>query len=412
MEQSKLAQTRAWARDELERCAAFWLKNGMDPVHGGIYTCLDREGRLYSTDKSVWMQGRCAWAFSWLCRLYGPREEWLAAAKSCLEFLEAHCVNREAGGRLYFTVTAEGKPLRQRRYCYSEAFYAMANAEYYGVTGDRACLERARRAYELYWALIHGAPDPTGLGPKTIPETRSGHGFGPPIICLNMTEIFLRADPERRALYEGRAAQCAEEALRYHMREDLRCLLETVGPDGEAMLELSEGRVLCPGDYFEGGWFLLEQARRSGDEALRGAVEKLFAWGLETGWDEEYGGLYYFTDCLGKPPESYDHDMKFWWPQFELMICALTLYRDTGKETYLAWFFRALDYCRTHLRDEEYGEYYGYLHRDGTPTLPACKGSTFKGPFHILRMLGKVETLLGEILDGAQGESPEDANTD
>ena len=178
------------------------------------------------------------------------------------------------------------------------------------------------------------------------------------------------------------------------------------------MLELSEGRVLCPGDYFEGGWFLLEQARRSGDEALRGAVEKLFAWGLETGWDEEYGGLYYFTDCLGKPPESYDHDMKFWWPQFELMICALTLYRDTGKETYLAWFFRALDYCRTHLRDEEYGEYYGYLHRDGTPTLPACKGSTFKGPFHILRMLGKVETLLGEILDGAQGESPEDANTD
>ena len=104
--------------------------------------------------------------------------------------------------------------------------------------------------------------------------------------------------------------------------------------------------------------------------------------------------------------------MKFWWPQFELMICALTLYRDTGKETYLAWFFRALDYCRTHLRDEEYGEYYGYLHRDGTPTLPACKGSTFKGPFHILRMLGKVETLLGEILEGAQGEDTEGANTD
>ena len=107
---------------ELDICAEFWLKNGLDRVHGGMYTCLDRKGEVYSTDKSVWMQGRSAWTFSYLCTLYGKKKEWLEAAKSCLEFMEAYCINRDKGNRMYFTVTKEGKPLRQRRYCFSEGF--------------------------------------------------------------------------------------------------------------------------------------------------------------------------------------------------------------------------------------------------------------------------------------------------
>ena len=154
-----------------------WLEHGMDKVNGGVYTCLDRKGEVYSTDKSVWMQGRCAWMFSYLCHLYGRRPEWMEAAKSCLDFLEDHRINHDAGGRLYFTVTAEGAPLRQRRYCFSEGFYAIANAEYYGVTGEAEHLERARRAYHMIYNLNNGLiEDPTGLGPKTIAETRTGRG--------------------------------------------------------------------------------------------------------------------------------------------------------------------------------------------------------------------------------------------
>ena len=236
MDRSKMIESREWIRAELARCVDFWLKNGMDPVNGGVYTCLDREGKIFSTDKSVWMQGRCGWIFAWLCRLYGVKEEWLAASESCLDFMEAHCINREAGGRMYFTVTADGRPLRQRRYCFSEAFYAMANAEYYGVTGERECLERARRAYDLYWDLNHGMPDPTGLGPKTVPETRSGRSFGIPMIYLNVTSVLMRVDPEHKALYEERAASCVEDIFRYHVKDELGCVLENVGPEGEARL--------------------------------------------------------------------------------------------------------------------------------------------------------------------------------
>ncbi len=110
MDKAKFQATHQWVKDELKRSVDFWLKYGMDKEHGGVYTCVDRKGKIYSTDKSVWMQGRCGWIFAFLCTTYGKRDEWLEASRSCLDFLEEHCVNHEAGGRLYFTVTGDGKP--------------------------------------------------------------------------------------------------------------------------------------------------------------------------------------------------------------------------------------------------------------------------------------------------------------
>ena len=394
-----LQENRSWIREQLDTCVNFWLKNGMDPVNGGVYTCLDRKGEVYSTDKSVWMQGRAGWIFSYLCHVYGPRQEWLDAAKSCIDFLEDHCRNPKAENRLYFTVTAEGLPLRQRRYYFSEAFYALANAEYYGVTGTRENLERARWAYDLYWDLSHGAPDPAGLGPKTIPETRTGRAFGPPMIILNVTNVMLRVDPERRALYQERAQQSVDEIFQYHVHPELKCVLENVAEDGTARLYYTEGRTVNPGHDIEGSWFLLEHAKNTGDQELVKKAAQIFDWAIEAGWDHEYGGLLYFIDCLGKPPEAYEHDMKLWWPHNEILIASMMLYRDTGDEKYLTWFQKTLDYCKAHFADDVYGEWYGYLRRDGNPTMPPTKGSTFKGPFHLPRCLILVDTMIGEILD-------------
>lgn len=397
---ARLQAYRDWVQQQLQICTEFWLKNGMDHKYGGVYTCLDRKGEIYSTDKSVWMQGRCGWIFAYLCHMYGSRPEWLEASKSCLDFLEEHCINHDAGGRMYFTVTEDGRPLRQRRYYFSEAFYAIANGEYYGVTGEREHLDRARRAYDLYWDLAHGMPDPVGMGPKTIPETRTGRAFGIPMIILNVTSVLLRVDPERKALYEERAAQCVDEIFKYHVKPDLKCVLENVAEDGTPRLYYTEGRTVNPGHDIEGVWFLLEHAKRTGDKELVEKAAQIFDWAIEAGWDKEYGGLLYFTDCLKKPPEAYEHDMKLWWPHNEIMISSLMLYRDTGREEYLDWFDKTLEYCKAHFADPEYGEWYGYLRRDGLPTQPSTKGSTFKGPFHLPRALIMCDAMLGQLLEG------------
>ena len=400
MNKELLLSQQQWVREELDKCVHFWLKNGWDRVNGGVYTCLDRWGKVYSTDKSVWMQGRCAWTFSYLCKVYGVKQEWLDFAKSCLDFLEDHCIDRTKGNRMYFVVTADGKPLRQRRYFHSEGFYAIANAEYYGVTGDKVYLERAKAAYDMYWNLYQGLmKDPTGLGPKGIPETRSGRALAYPMIYLNMSGVLRRVDPEGAALYDERSKVCVNEIFQYHHKPEMKCTLETVGMNGEFFGDVTEGRVVNPGHDIECSWFLMEYANYLGDKELHTKAETVFNYAIEAGWDKEYEGLLYFIDCKGLPPEAYEHDMKLWWPHNEILIASMMAYRDTGDESFYSWFTKTLDYCKQYLSDPENGEWYGYLRRDGKPTMPSTKGSTFKGPFHLPRALIMVDQMISEILE-------------
>ena len=76
----------------------------------------------------------------------------------------------------------------------------------------------------------------------------------------------------------------------------LKCVLENVGPNGEARLNYTEGRIVNPGHDIEGVWFLLEQAARTNDAALVEKAETIFNWAITAGWDNEYGGLLYFVD--------------------------------------------------------------------------------------------------------------------
>ncbi|MEG0440844.1 MAG: AGE family epimerase/isomerase [Oscillospiraceae bacterium] len=399
MDRARLQGYQTWIRAELDRSVNFWLEHGMDKVNGGVYTCLDRKGDIFSTDKSVWMQGRCGWIFAYLCKVYGVKDEWLAASKSCLDFMEKYCINRAAGTRMYFTVTGDGKPLRQRRYCFSEGFYAIANAEYYGVTGDRACLDRARTAYDLIYKLNNGLiADPTGLGPKTIPATRTGRALANPMIYLNITSVMRRVDPEWTEIYDKRARECTDQIFKYHFKPEMGCTLETVGMNGEFLGDFTDGRVVNPGHDIECSWFIMEEANRRGDKDLHQKAVQVFDQAFKAGWDEQYGGLLYFIDCMGKPPESYEHDMKLWWPHNEILIASMMIYRDTGDEKYLDAFGKTLNYCKEHFSDPEFGEWYGYLRRDGLPTEPPCKGSTFKGPFHLPRMLSMTDQMITEIL--------------
>ncbi len=399
MNKTLIRSQQEWIRAELDRCANFWLEKGWDHENGGVYTCLDREGKIYSTDKSVWMQGRCAWTYSYLCHVYGVKKEWLDFARSCLDFIEAHCIARDKGNRLYFTVTADGKPLRIRRYYFSEAFYAMACAEYGAVTGDEVWLERAREAFELYWQLKEGLiEDPVGMGPKTIPQTRSGRALGVSMIYLNVCSVMRRCDPKHTTLYDERSKKCVEDIFKYHHKPELRCTLENVGPNGEFRGDVTEGRIINPGHDIECSWFVMEFANYIKDPALHVKAEDVFNFAIEAGWDKEYGGLLYFIDAKGLPPESYEHDMKLWWPHDEILIASLMAYRDTGDERYYDWFTKTFDYCAKVFSDPAYGEWYGYLRRDGKPTMPSTKGSTFKGPFHLPRMLIMVDQMMNELL--------------
>ncbi len=380
----KLTHYRDMFRRELfDSCIPFWLEHGWDKENGGVLNCLDRFGQVYSTDKSVWMQGRTAWTYAHLCNTFGCDPQWAAFSKSCLDFLQAHCFDTD--GRMYFTVTADGKPLRKRRYWFSESFYAIACAEYYRLTKEASYLEEARKYFDLMYRIYRDpASDPRFVTPKFCGETRSAKSLAEPMILLNVASILEDVTGDSRY---GAIAQSLVEDIRCFYQPQLGALLETISSSNGYISESASGRIVNPGHDLECCWFLLDNARATGNTQLADFCEQIFHDALRIGWDEPYGGILYFKDVEGKPVEAYEHDMKLWWPHNEAIIAALKLYLHTGKEEYFQWFERIVAYAFDHFSDPEHGEWFGYLRRDGKPTEPPCKGHTYKGAFHVMRML-------------------------
>lgn len=390
-------------RQFLETCAAryredlmtdilpFWLKHGLDRTHGGVYTCLDRDGTLMDTTKSVWFQGR----FGYVCALAYNRieqnPEWLAAARSCIDFIERHCIDTD--GHMFFTVTAEGAPVQKRRYVFSEGFAIIAMAEYALATGDTTYAEKALALFKHTQQML---ATPGFLPPKT---TVAGRSHSITMILMNVAYI----------LKQVCNAPCLDEQItaslfeieHYLMNREYKTVLETVAPDG-SLIDTCAGRVINPGHCIETAWFIMEVARGRADEPhLRELALTIFDWAYAWGWDAEFGGIINFRDCRNFPPQDYSQDMKFWWPQCETIIASLYAYTISGDEKYLDIHHKAHEWTYAHLQDRACGEWYGYLHRDGTVAQPA-KGNIFKGPFHIPRMMIRAHLLCHEILNAAK----------
>ncbi len=377
-----------YCKELTENILPFWLEHGLDRVNGGVYTCVDCSGKLMDPTKSVWFQGRCAYVYAMAFNNIERRPEYLEMSRSCLDFIEKHCFDSD--GRMYFEVTADGRPLRKRRYVFSECFATIAMSEYAIATGDR---KWAERALKLFKDTLRFLNTPGILEPKYLP-TQPGRGHSITMILINTAACVRRAiaDPVL-----DRQIERSIQELKLFMHPEFEALLETVGPDGE-LIDTLAGRVINPGHCIETSWFLLEEAKhRGGDRELADMALRIFNWSWEWGWDNEYGGIINFRDCKGFPAQDYSQDMKFWWPQTEAVIATLYAYETTGDERYLDMHRMANEWAFEHLPDPANGEWFGYLHRDGSVAQPA-KGNLFKGPFHIPRMLIKSSMLIDEIL--------------
>ena len=375
-------------RDDLvNNIMPFWLKNGLDRVNEGVYTCVDRDGSLIDSTKSVWFQGRFAFVCSFAYNTVEKNPEWLAAAKSTIDFIEEHCFDSD--GRMYFEVMADGTPLRKRRYVFSESFAAIAMAEYSKASGDKSYAEKALK---LFKDIRRFVATPGYMEPKYLPSLQAkGHSL---VMILINTASRIRnviSDPVLDLQINE-----SIESLKDFMKPEFKALLEMVGPEGE-FIDTINGRVINPGHCIETAWFLLEEAKNRGwEKELTAQALQILDWSWEWGWDKQYGGIINFRDCRNLPPQDYSQDMKFWWPQTEAIIATLYAYEATGDDKYMIWHKQISEWTYAHFPDEEYGEWYGYLHRDGT-VAQAAKGNIFKGPFHIPRMMIKSFELCNEL---------------
>jgi N-acylglucosamine 2-epimerase len=370
----------------LDDTIPFWLDHATDREFGGFSTFLDRKGDILCPDKPMWVQGRVGWVMARLYNAVEKRPEWLAAAKHAVDFILAHGMDKD--GRVFYSVTREGKPLRKRRYLFAEIFAIMAFAEYGKAAQDPAILDRAKKLMAFVQDINARAwPAAGALEPKVFPETRPMRGHSMTMIQINTLQILRDCDFSSNPLpYDRLIDTQIDEVFRYFVKPDRKALLETVGPNGEYLGDTPEGRCVNPGHAIETAWFIMLEAERRNDPALLRKALEVLDWSLALGWDRKFGGgILYFVDIEGKQPVQYEWDMKLFWPHNEAIYATLLAVHLTGEKKYEDWFEKIYRYSMSHFPDKEYGEWIGYLHRDGTVSHD-LKGNMWKGCFHVPRM--------------------------
>ncbi|HTL90382.1 MAG TPA: AGE family epimerase/isomerase [Leptolyngbya sp.] len=359
----------------LNHVLPFWENHSID-AQGGYFTCLDRAGEVYDTDKFVWLQNRQVWTFSMLYNRLEKRENWLSIAEHGAKFLAKH--GRDAEGNWYFSLDRSGQPLTQPYNIFSDCFAAMAFSQFALASGQDWAREIAMQAYKN---VLRRKENPKGIYNKTYPGTRSMKSLAVPMILANLTlemEWLLPKETLERVLSET-----VQEVMTDFLDDQL--LYENVSPNG-SHINSFEGRLINPGHGIEAMWFMIDIANRKHDPNLIHQCIDVVLNILKFSWDQQYEGIYYFLDSQEHPPQQLEWNQKLWWVHVETLVALVMGYRLTGREACWDWYEKVHDYTWSHFADSEYGEWFGYLDRRGEVLLN-LKGGKWKGCFHVPRSM-------------------------
>jgi len=376
-------------RDELlNNVMPFWLEKSQDTKYGGYFTCLDRTGNVFDTDKFVWLQGREVWMFSMLYNNLEKNPEWLKCAIQGGEFLKKF--GHDGNLNWYFSLTREGKPIIEPYNIFSYTFATMAFCQLSKATGNQEYADIARKTFDI---ILSKLDNPKGKWNKAYPGTRNLKNFALPMILCNLAlEIEHLLEPE----YLRKTIDiCIHEVMDVFYRPELGLVAETITVDNK-LSDTFEGRLLNPGHAIEAMWFIMDLGVRLNNRELIEKAAKIAIQMIEYGWDKKHGGIFYFLDMNGYPTQQMEWDQKLWWVHVEALISMAKGYQLTKSQDCLKWFEIIHEYTWEHFKDYEYPEWYGYLNRQGEVLLP-LKGGKWKGCFHLPRGLYQVWKTLEKI---------------
>lgn len=365
----------------IQNILPFWMSYSKDENNGGYFTCLDRKGKVYDTDKFIWLQGREVWCYSYMYTHIEKDPAWLNMALHGAGFMQKF--GRDEKGNWYFSLTAEGKPLVQPYNIFSDCFATMAFAALDKALPNEAYKKIALDTFENIIRRQHNWKGPYN---KAYPGTRNLKNFGLTMILCNLSLELEHIIGKERV--DSFIPTVINEVMNVFYQPELGLVLENVYNDG-SFCDSFEGRLLNPGHAIEAMWFIMDLGKRLKDDDLVTKACTIMLDTLEYGWDKEYGGIFYFLDVKNKPPQQLEWDQKLWWVHVEALVALAKGYAYTKDERCMTWFKKIHDYTWKHFKDGEYGEWFGYLNRRGEVLLD-LKGGKWKGCFHIPRALYQV----------------------
>ena len=370
----------------LDSVLPFWLNHSQDKEYGGYFSCLNRDGSIYDTDKFIWLQGREVWLFSMLYNKVEKRSEWLDCAVQGGEFLKKY--GHDGNYNWYFSLTRDGRPLVEPYNIFSYTFATMAFAQLAKASGNEEYAYIAKKTFDR---ILEKRQNPKGRWCKAHAGTRPIKDFAlPMILCNLMLEIEHLIAP---GLIDETIDNCLHEIMDVFYQKALGLIVENVSAKDNSLVDSFEGRTINPGHSLEAMWFVMDMGIRQNRRDLIDRALEIALHTIEYGWDREFGGIFYFMDRLGHPQQQLEWDQKLWWVHLESAIAMLKGYWLTGNKKALNWFEKLDAYMWEHFKDPKYPEWFGYLNRRGEILLP-LKGGKWKGCFHVPRGLYQIWQIL------------------
>lgn len=376
---------KQYKEELIEKIIPFWMNHSQDQMHGGYLTCLDRKGDVFDSDKFIWLQGREVWFFAMAYDQIDSNPEWKKMALHGADFLLKN--GRDINGDWYFSLNRVGEPLVKPYNIFSDCFAAMAFAALYKIEKNEIF---AKTAIDTFNNILKRKHNSKGDYNKIFAGTRDLKGFSLPMILCNLSlEMSHLLDPD---LVKALIDDVINEVMYDFYDEASGLIMENVFQDG-SLSDSFEGRLINPGHAIEAMWFIMDLADRISDKILMAKALERALFMIDYGWDKKHGGIFYFLDRSGHPPQQLEWDQKLWWVHLESLVCMSKAYQYTGDPRAMIWFEKLHDYTWSHFKDTEYPEWFGYLNREGNVLLD-LKGGKWKGCFHVPRALFQVNKAL------------------
>jgi mannobiose 2-epimerase len=375
----------------------FWLKYTRNPENGGFYGLIAADMTVRKgAYRGALLTSRVLWTFSAAYRRYHD-PAYLKMATYAYRDLVDHFRDTQSGG-IFWTITADGKPLDTHKQIYGQVFAIYALAEYYRATGDKGALDEAISIYNLVEAHAHDHKfggyydalgrnwERLGFGQRNLlgdaPKSQNSHIH----ILESYTEL-LRVWPDPGLLANQRdlIAMTISHIIDPRTHHLILFLKDDWTPIGE---EVSYGHDI------ELSWLLVEAARVVGDPAL---VEKVKAISLDIARVTLAEGVDPDGGVISEGgPHGYTKTNKEWWEQAEAVVGFLNAYQLSGDTWYLDASRHSWDFIQTRLVDRVHGDWNDEVKRDGTP-LRLPKVSLWKCPYHSGRCCMEVVERVAEL---------------
>ncbi len=379
-------------RENLTSCILpYWLK--LKDPRGGFYGEVASDGTvLYDAPRGVILNARLIWSFAAAYAALKDTQYLVAAVHARDWFLEHFCDHKYGG--VYWSVSAEGERLDDKKQLYAQGFAIYGLSELYKVTRDDEVLKAAVNLYQV--VETHFADRENGGYMEALSRDFS------PLEDMSLSAHDINADKTMNShlhvleAYANLYQVWPDEGLKTAVER----LLDIIGhqvmaPNGHLQLYFRRDWSVMPGGVsyghdIETSWLALECAFALKDLDV---VNKVRPWALRMGLAGNEGLLADGSLRYEKLPDGSYDDSRQWWVQAETVVGNLWLWKyhsDTGGADRA---LRAWNYIKEHLVDSKDGEWWWAVLPDGSLDKAQPKAGFWKCPYHNTRMCLQVLSL-------------------